>query len=92
MKKIIAKLPILLLLALLSGCGYNTMQANEEAVAEAWGNVESSYQRRADLVPNLVRWSKGMPSTRPIRSRRSRGPRQGRFHAGRQDVLNNPTA
>ncbi|MDR3579842.1 MAG: LemA family protein [Oryzomonas sp.] len=59
MKKIIAKLPILLLLTLLSGCGYNTMQANEEAVAEAWGNVESSYQRRADLVPNLVEVVKG---------------------------------
>lgn len=59
MKKIIAKLPILLLLALLSGCGYNTMQANEEVVAEAWGNVESSYQRRADLVPNLVEVVKG---------------------------------
>ena len=59
MKKIIAKLPILLLLALLSGCGYNTMQANEEAVVAAWGNVESSYQRRADLVPNLVEVVKG---------------------------------
>jgi len=59
MKKIIAKLPILLLLALLSGCGYNTMQANEEAVVAAWGNVESSYQRRADLIPNLVEVVKG---------------------------------
>ncbi len=39
---------------LLSGCGYNAMQANEEAVKAAWGDVESSYQRRADLVPNLV--------------------------------------
>lgn len=36
------------------GCGYNTMQANEEAVFAAWGDVEASYQRRADLVPNLV--------------------------------------
>lgn len=59
MKRIIAKLPILLLLALLSGCGYNTMQANEEAVTAAWGNVESSYQRRADLIPNLVEVVKG---------------------------------
>lgn len=59
MKRIIAKLPILLLLTLLSGCGYNTMQANEEAVIAAWGNVESSYQRRADLVPNLVEVVKG---------------------------------
>lgn len=40
--------------AFLQGCGYNTMQANEEAVKAAWGDVESAYQRRADLVPNLV--------------------------------------
>jgi LemA protein len=54
-------LPLLLvmLLSLLSGCGYNTMQANEEAVTAAWGNVESSYQRRADLIPNLVEVVKG---------------------------------
>lgn len=38
----------------LQGCGYNTMQANEEAVFAAWGDVEASYQRRADLIPNLV--------------------------------------
>jgi LemA protein len=50
---------LLLLLSLLSGCGYNTMQANEEAVIAAWGNVESSYQRRADLIPNLVEVVKG---------------------------------
>ncbi len=40
--------------SLLSGCGYNTMQANEEAVKAAWGDVEATYQRRADLIPNLV--------------------------------------
>ncbi len=39
---------------MLSGCGYNTMQANEEAVKAAWGDVEATYQRRADLIPNLV--------------------------------------
>jgi LemA protein len=50
---------LLLALSLLSGCGYNTMQANEEAVIAAWGNVESSYQRRADLIPNLVEVVKG---------------------------------
>ena len=49
----------LLLLSTLSGCGYNTMQANEEAVIAAWGNVESSYQRRNDLIPNLVEVVKG---------------------------------
>jgi LemA protein len=47
------------ILSLLSGCGYNTMQANEEAVTAAWGNVESAYQRRADLIPNLVEVVKG---------------------------------
>jgi LemA protein len=41
------------------GCGYNTMQQNEEAVRMAWGNVESSLQRRADLIPNLVQVVKG---------------------------------
>ena len=47
------------LVSILSGCGYNTMQANEEAVIAAWGDVESAYQRRADLIPNLVEIVKG---------------------------------
>ncbi|HNS78952.1 MAG TPA: LemA family protein [Syntrophorhabdus sp.] len=38
----------------LSGCGYNTMQINEEAIKAAWGDVEATYQRRNDLIPNLV--------------------------------------
>lgn len=59
MKRLITTISTLMMLALLSGCGYNTMQANEEAVIAAWGNVESSYQRRADLVPNLVEVVKG---------------------------------
>ncbi|NJD55945.1 MAG: LemA family protein [Nitrospirae bacterium] len=53
---------VLLLAAMLSGlygCGYNTMQANEEAVKAAWGDVESAYQRRNDLIPNLVEVVKG---------------------------------
>src|SRR5574340_256650 len=57
MKRFLMILPLIVLLAagtLLSGCGYNTMQANEETVKAAWGDVEASYQRRADLVPNLV--------------------------------------
>lgn len=53
------KLALFPLFILMTGCGYNTMQANEEAVIEAWGNVESSYQRRADLIPNLVEVVKG---------------------------------
>lgn len=59
MKQISLYLLGLLLIATLSGCGYNTIQANEEAVIAAWGNVESSYQRRNDLIPNLVEVVKG---------------------------------
>ncbi|NVN90623.1 MAG: LemA family protein [Desulfuromonadales bacterium] len=59
MKRFVTRISLLLTLALMSGCGYNSMQANEEAVIAAWGNVESSYQRRADLVPNLVEVVKG---------------------------------
>ena len=59
MKKLIIQLFFLALLTNLTGCGYNTMQANEEVVAAAWGNVESNYQRRADLIPNLVEVVKG---------------------------------
>jgi len=43
-----------IMLLSISGCGYNTMQANEEGVKAAWGDVEASYQRRNDLIPNLV--------------------------------------
>ena len=46
-------------LSTISGCGYNTMQAQEESVFAAWGDVEASYQRRADLIPNLVEVVKG---------------------------------
>jgi len=46
----------------LSGCGYNTMQTNEEAVKAAWGDVEATYQRRNDLIPNLVEVVKGYAS------------------------------
>ena len=53
-------LPLLLLaVLLLSGCGYNSMQRNEEAVFKAWGDLESQLQRRADLIPNLVQVVKG---------------------------------
>ena len=59
MKRLTLMLIALMTLAGLSGCGYNTMQAKEEAVFAAWGDVEASYQRRADLVPNLVEVVKG---------------------------------
>jgi LemA protein len=45
---------IALLATLLSGCGYNQIQINDEGVNAAWSEVLNQYKRRADLVPNLV--------------------------------------
>ncbi|MBV9620302.1 MAG: LemA family protein, partial [Gammaproteobacteria bacterium] len=42
-----------------SGCGYNTLQQQDENVKAAWSEVVNQYQRRADLVPNLVNTVKG---------------------------------
>ena len=47
---------------LLSGCGYNAIQQKDEAVTAAWSEVLNQYQRRADLVPNLVNTVKGYAS------------------------------
>ncbi|MEF8699304.1 MAG: LemA family protein [Candidatus Accumulibacter sp. UW26] len=56
-------LSILVLIAgLLSGCGYNTFQSGDEAVKSAWSEVLNQYQRRADLVPNLVATVQGYAS------------------------------
>ena len=49
----------IVLLLLLSGCGYNTIQTQDEAVKAAWSEVVNQYQRRADLIPNLVNTVKG---------------------------------
>jgi LemA protein len=43
----------------ITGCGYNTMQRQDETITAAWGEVVNQYQRRADLVPNLVNTVKG---------------------------------
>jgi LemA protein len=50
---------ILMLATLLAGCGYNTLQQQDEQVKSAWSEVLNQYQRRADLVPNLVNTVKG---------------------------------
>jgi LemA protein len=47
-------LVILLLAAVLSGCGYNTIPTYEEQAKARWADVQNNYQRRADLIPNLV--------------------------------------
>jgi LemA protein len=47
---------------MLSGCGYNAFQSKDEATKAAWGEVVNQYQRRADLIPNLVNTVKGYAS------------------------------
>jgi LemA protein len=48
-----------IVLALLSGCGYNKFQVTDEAIKASWAEVVNQYQRRADLIPNLVNTVKG---------------------------------
>lgn len=77
----------------LNGCGYNQIQQNDEAVIAAWGDVEAAYQRRADLIPNLVEVVKGYASheqetlTAVVEAR----AKVGQMKLG-SDVINNPEA
>ena len=50
---------IMLYMLALSGCGYNTLQSTDEQVKASWSEVINQYQRRADLIPNLVNAVKG---------------------------------
>ncbi len=59
MKRLIALFMLLAVVTGLSGCGYNTLQTQDEQIKSAWAEVINQYQRRADLVPNLVETVKG---------------------------------
>jgi LemA protein len=59
MRKLIVGILLVVASAALSGCGYNKIQSQDEAVKSAWSEVLNQYQRRADLVPNLVATVKG---------------------------------
>ncbi len=59
MQKIYLKLLTVLLLLNLSGCGYNNFQSLDEEAKASWSEVLNQYQRRADLIPNLVNVVKG---------------------------------
>ena len=61
MKKLCALFSVGLAL-LLSGCGYNALQSQDEQIKASWAEVLNQYQRRADLVPNLVNTVKGYAS------------------------------
>jgi LemA protein len=58
MKRILSALALLAALSL-SGCGYNTIQTQDQAVKGAWAEVLNQYQRRSDLIPNIVATVKG---------------------------------
>jgi LemA protein len=59
MRKLLLSAIVLMVSANLAGCGYNKLQTQDEAVKAAWSEVVNQYQRRADLVPNLVAAVKG---------------------------------
>ena len=59
MRKSWMTVSVLLLVLSIGGCGYNTLQVNDEQIKSSWSEVVNQYQRRADLVPNLVNTVKG---------------------------------
>src|SRR3970040_1404358 len=61
MRKSSAVLTVFLAMTL-AGCGYNTFQRNDEQIKSSWSEVLNQYQRRADLIPNLVNTVKGFAS------------------------------
>ncbi len=58
-RRALSIIALFLLVPLLSACGFNTIPTNEEKAKAAWSEVLNQYQRRADLIPNLVETVKG---------------------------------
>lgn len=58
MRKLLSVISIVVTLCI-SGCGYNTFQSGDEQIKSSWSEVLNQYQRRADLIPNLVNTVKG---------------------------------
>ncbi|PTQ93186.1 LemA protein [Mucilaginibacter yixingensis] len=59
MKNLLIVIGIVVVIALMGGCSYNGMVQKDETVKSKWGEVQTQYQRRADLIPNLVATVKG---------------------------------
>jgi len=82
-----------MLAAALSGCGYNEFQGKDESVKAAWGEVVNQYQRRADLIPNLVNTVKGYAShERETLEAVTKARAQATSMQVTPEVLNNPAA
>ena len=77
----------------LAGCGYNTFQSQDEQVKAAWSEVVNEYQRRADLIPNLVETVKGFAQQEQRRAdRRDRGAFESRQIQATPELINDPQA
>jgi LemA protein len=93
MRKLLAFIAAAVAAVFLSGCGYNALQRQDEQVKSAWSEVLNQYQRRADLVPNLVNTVKGYAAqeervlTEVTRARASVGSIQ-----ATPDLINDPQA
>jgi LemA protein len=59
MKNLLIVIAVVVVLALMGGCSYNGMVKSDENVKGKWGQVQTQYQRRSDLIPNLVSTVKG---------------------------------
>ena len=91
--KLVRNLILIMLATLLTGCGYNVMQTKEEAVFAAGGDVEATYQRRADLIPNLVEVVKGYAKheAETLTAVTEARAKVGSMQVGK-DLINNPEA
>jgi len=77
----------------LTGCGYNEFQSKDEAIKASWGEVVNQYQRRADLIPNLVNTVKGYAShERETLEAVTKARSQATSIQVTPEVLNNPAA
>ncbi len=84
---------VAVLITALSGCGYNDFQTGDEAVKTAWSEVINQYQRRADLVPNLVRTVQGYADhEKEVLTQVTQARAQvGKFQVG-PELINDPEA
>ncbi|MCB2184578.1 MAG: LemA family protein [Desulfobulbaceae bacterium] len=93
MRRFALLLSIIFVALSLNGCGYNQIQQNDEGVIAAWGDVEAAYQRRADLIPNLVEVVKGYAAheKETLTAVTEARAKVGQMKLG-SDVINNPQA
>ncbi len=84
---------MLVLTLSLGGCGYNDLQSNDEQIKASWAEVVNQYQRRADLVPNLVNTVKGYAAhEQEVLTQVTQARAQATSMQVTPDVLNDPAA